>query len=138
MPSGSHGGSRGSHSSGGSSRSSGGGSHFGSRSSRSSHNMSSNRHYHHGGHHHHHRGRGGFVIVTSGSTGVLFFVSLFMVALIAAFSFVLSNTNRNLATIETDREYYIDMIEYAESNSDYIKTGMITGKFYNEDCEKWY
>jgi len=30
------------------------------------------------------------------------------------------------------------MIEYAEDNPEYIKTGKITGKFYNEDCEKWY
>lgn len=140
MPSGSHGGSRGSHSSGGSRSSFGGG--------RSSFGGSHHRHHgntifmHHG---HPRRFRWGhrYYIYSSGSQSIL---TLFMALLGFAFFFIfmqgvtLSAYKDDLVLIEEDYYYYQDMISYAEAHRDegYIVDATVTGKFYNDDAEKYY
>lgn len=128
MPSGSHGGGGGSHSSGGSS--SGGGSWGGSSSG--------------GGRSHspmYIRWRGSRYYISSGKASTirtLFSVALFLCFFVAVCVFAVVSTNHYITKIETDRIYYIQMIEYAEEHTEYQKEGEITGRFYNEDFEKWY
>lgn len=139
MPSGSHGGSRGSHSSGGSSRGSSSSSSSSRMSSSYSHGRRVSHHssYYHGHHHHHHHHGGGIVITSK------YAVFIFLIILASIFTFVfitsLNHNNQFLKKIETDREYYIGMIERAELNPDqYVKEGKITGLFNNDACNKWY
>ncbi len=133
MPSGSHGGSHGgSHSSGGAS--------WGG-SSRSSGGM-------HGGGGHHmprrpmrfHWGRSiwimpGEKVSTLGTYVLVFFV---MALFLLGVGFMISNNYRQIEIIKIDREYYLDMIEYAENNPEYMKTGTITDWFYNDSANRWY
>ncbi len=126
MPSGSHGGSRGSHSSGGarSSGSSGGGGGRGSVSNRGSRPF---------------RMRFGTrVYVFGGKTGIfipLIFISLFILMFCCI---VNSGVKHNISNIETDFIYYKAMVQKAEINPSLKKQGTITDYFYNEDCKKWY
>lgn len=135
MPSGSHGGSSGSHFSGGGSSSSGGGSHGGShfgsyrRSWRSGTVIIGNV-------------GGGYHLTKKGAAAQSFLCVLlcFSVILLMIGGMLWASTASELTKIKEDYNYYQQMISYAEANPDLnlIKTGTITGKFYNEDCKKWY
>lgn len=135
MPSGSHGGSGGSHSSGGSSSgggfysggsSSGSGSHGGvSKSSRPINIRFFGRHYYISAHN---------SSKVSVFASVIFFCLIFLVISVV----LLIDSNSQIKKIKVDREYYLNMIENAENDNDYLKVGYLTDKFYNEDCEKWY
>lgn len=130
MPSGSHGGSSGSHSSGGSS--------FGGHSSRGG----SSRSFGSGPRGPRRFRWGGRVYVLTDKHASRF--SAFMSGIIISIFFaiigfiILMSTNSYLKKIETDYYYYQDMISYAESHHEYLKTGYVTDHFYNYDCEKWY
>jgi len=129
MPSGSHGGSSGSHSSGGSS---GGGSWGGSGGSGGSYRPPSPMYirWH---------SRRYYVPATKASSiRTLFSISLFLLFFALATIMALVSNNQYIDKIKTDREYYIQMIDYAIENPEYQKVGWITDKFYNEDCGKWY
>lgn len=136
MPSGSHGGSRGSHGSGGSSfgGSSGGGFRGG-----------------HGGF------GGGFrrspffrtIIISRGIrtavpqkySGLSFFASLLVMAafFMTFFGVILTiSSSSSLSKIKADYVYYQQMIAEAEADPSLQITGTIIDKFYNEDCKKWY
>ena len=128
MPSGSHGGSSGSHSSGGSSFG-GGGSSFGG-SGRSS--PPSPMHF---------RWRGNSYYISGGKASTIRFFFVFGVfllffglACVASFF----SAKETIQKIVTDQAYYINMIEYAEEHPEYQKEGEITGRFYNEDVDRWY
>ena len=127
MPSGSHGGGGGSHSSGGSSSgggSWGGGGHGGGGRSPSPMHI---------------RWRGNRYYISSGKAStirMLFSIALFLCFFTAVCIYSVVSTNQYITKIETDRVYYIDMIEYAEQHTEYQKEGKITGRFYNEDFEK--
>ena len=131
MPSGSHGGSSGSHSSGGASSgggwSSGSGGSWGGapRPPRPMNIWFFGRHYH---------------ISAGNSSKVNAFVPYIFVCIFILFISVLFliTGNSQIEKIKVDREYYLDMIENALNDNDYIKDGVITDKFYNEDCKKWY
>jgi len=129
MPSGSHGGSMGSHSSGGASfgggRSSGGG-------------------YRNG---HHRRGPRIFIIGRSRYylptvwntrfSAIISFLPIALFFLIFAVIAIFSGaTTKN--DILVDYYYYQDMIAKAEANPEFIVEGEITDLFYNDDCGKWY
>lgn len=144
MPSGSHGGSRGSHSSGGS-RSGGsfggGRSSFGGRHSGSSFGGSGGFHprprrFRWGGH---------YYVVTSGTQSILM-IMLFFIMFFGMFAFS-NGINRSvlkeeISLIEQDYIYYQDMIDYAESqggeSTGYIVNATVTGKYYNADAERYY
>lgn len=135
MPSGSHGGSH------GGSHSSGGASWGGSSRGSSSGGM-------HGGGGHYsprrpmrfHWGRSIWVmpgekVSTLGTYVLVFFVlGLFLFGL----GFFVSTSYKDLEVIKVDRAYYLDMIEYAENNPEYMKKGTITDWFYNDSANKWY
>lgn len=144
MPSGSHGGSRGSHSSGGS-RSGGGRSSFGGRHSGPSFGGPG-------------RGPGGFhprprrfrwgrhyYVVTSGTQSLLM-IMLFFIMFFGMFAFSQgisrSVLKEEISLIEQDYIYYQDMIDYAESqggeSAGYIVDAKVTGKYYNADAERYY
>ena len=138
MPSGSHRGSRGSHSSGGS--------RGGSFSSRS-YGGSSSRH--HGGifvyHGRPRRFRFGrhYYIYTGRSQSVLsLFVFLVFFLFIGIFftSIIATSTKQEIALIEEDYAYYQDMIDYAKDHEDegYIVDATVTGKFYHADSERYH
>ena len=128
MPSGSHGGSSGSHSSGGSSSggSWGGGSSGGSsRPPRPMNIWFFGRHYH----------------ISAGDSGkVSFFLPFIFFCMFFIFGAVilLVQANNQIDKIKVDREYYLKMIDNALSDDDYLKDGYVSDFFYNEDCEKWY
>ena len=44
----------------------------------------------------------------------------------------------NIKNIEIDYNYYHNMIQKAERDSDYKKVATITDWVYNDDCDKWY
>lgn len=129
MPSGSHGGSSGSHGGGGSS-----GGHWGGSSRGGSGSNRRTTPIHWVWH-----GRTYYVPVSSGSAFqgwitaiiVIFFFAIISVSLIAG-------SSSNIHKIKVDRDYYIHMIEKAEQNENYKKEGSIKDIFYNEDCGKWY
>lgn len=131
MPSGSHGGSGGSHSSGGASSGGswgGGSSRSGGGSSRPPRPMNIwffGRYYH--------ISAGNSSKVTKFMPFIIFSLFLIFVAVV-----LLLQVNSQIEKIKVDRTYYLDMIENALNDSDYIKDGVITDKFYNEDCKKWY
>lgn len=128
MPSGSHGGSSGSHSSGGSSSGRSGGGGFSTYSSRS--RVPRRFRW----------GRSVYIIPTK-HAGKLAIVSVLIpicfLALMFGFIFFMT-AKQEIKKIETDYYYYQDMIDNAESNPEYMKTGIVTDHFYNEDCDKWY
>lgn len=132
MPSGSHGGSRGSHSSGGSSF---GGGSSGGRRGGSSHGI--------------HLGMGRHYIFIGGSryaiptklswvstlSGILLVIGFFAL-IIGIIS--LPEANQSISKIKEDYRYYQNMISYAESHYEYEVMGTITDYFYNADCERYY
>jgi len=133
MPSGSHGGSRGSHSSGGASFG-GGGSSFGGGQS-------------FGGRHRHHHGPTVLIFghrryTLSGKANlaaVVLLISLFCCIVLCGISgIILSNTNNEIKNIEVDYQYYQNMIARAEANPSYIQEGVIKTIYYNRECGKWY
>ena len=133
MPSGSHGGSGGSHFGGGgassgggwSGGSSGGWSSGSSRPPRPMNIWFFGRHYH---------------ISAGNSSKVSAFVPYIIICIFALFMSVLFlvSGNSQIEKIQVDRAYYLDMIENAENDSDYLKYGVVKDKFYEEDCKKWY
>lgn len=124
MPSGSHSGSFGSHSSGGSS--------FGG-----SHNSSSgsSRGFYPGG-----------IIFFGGRSykfkskisGVLSFICILTLIAGLICALITGMSKSTIGKIEADYRYYQNMIQKAESDPQYKTTGYITDKFRNEDCGKWY
>ncbi|MBQ3047706.1 MAG: hypothetical protein IJD48_01680 [Clostridia bacterium] len=134
MPSGSHGGSSGSHRSGGSSGggSFGGGSRGGSNGFGGSY--SSSRPMYIGWH----SKRYYIPAKKASSIRTLFSVSFALLFFALAIITVLVSNNKYINKIKTDREYYIQMIDYAIENPEYQKVGWITDRFYNRDCDKWY
>lgn len=131
MPSGSHSGSSGSHSSGGSS--------WGGGSSRSSGYGSSSGSFR-PGHVYVHIGRSRYYL--NGKPAVaqklLSFLVVFAIFFIIIGAVNWSHNSNELSKIKEDYNYYQQMISYAEANPSHKKLGKITGKFYNEDCKKWY
>ena len=128
MPSGSHGGGGGgSHFGGGSS----GGSHFGGGSYGSNRPSSPIRFYFFGHH---------YYVSSANSSKIssMFTVAIFIIMFLIFSVFALVSNNKNINKIVVDREYYLQMIENAENDNDYKKLGVVTDKFYNEDCNKWY
>lgn len=137
MPSGSHSG--GSHFGGGHSSFSGGGSHFGG--SRSGHSGGGS---HFGGGPRGPRGPvfihwGGHYYSMSYSKNVLvvFLLVISFIAGFVGFGFTVSNNRDKLDIIRMDYEYYYQMVDYAESNSNYRTTATITG-FYQSYSGKYY
>lgn len=135
MPSGSHGGSSGSHGGGGSSF--GGGSSGGWRGSSSSgsyYNSAPPRpiHWSYGGRTYYVSGVESSPIRTKIVLAVVFFI-------LAIISIIwLASTCSSIHKIKVDRNYYINMIRNAESDSDYCKDGVVTDMFYNQSCDRWY
>ena len=151
MPSGSHRGSRGSHSSGGSRSSSSfggsrGGSHRSSFSSSSSRRSSYGGGYYSGPHHHRPfrvRWGGRYYVYSDGATvgiAVLVFAIIFAFIFMRVGAIDVNYYKQELTKIEEDYDYYQDMIQYAENNRDrgYIVEGEVVDKFYNEDAGKYY
>ena len=134
MPSGSHGGSSGSHSSGGSSFGGGSGGWRGSSSSSGSSYSGPSRpiHWCYGGRTYYVSGSESEPIRTKFGIGFIILVFAIMCAIWMGF------TCKDIHKIKVDRNYYIHMIENAQSDSDYLKEGKVTDKFYNEDCDRWY
>ena len=132
MPSGSHGGGGGGHSSGGSS--SGGGGWGGGRSGGYG---GSGRPI---GPRYVYRGDTCYVVSPVRSRAIALLTNLAIIAAFVAFIYVMSLTSsvRFLSKIRADYDYYQQMIAYAEQNPEYIKTGKITDKFYNQDAKKYY
>lgn len=126
MPSGSHGGSAGSHSSGGSSFG-GGHSSSGGSSSRQTPIC-------------YHRHGVRYYVPIGQSNGIRAKLSCIFIFLMFIFclSMVVGALSSDINKIKVDREYYIDMIENAEEDEDYCKKGRITDIFYNSSCDKWY
>lgn len=127
MPSGSHGGSGGSHSSGGSSFG-GHSSHGGSFSSRPRGPM------------HFRWGRRVYVLPQKQSSIISKFIPWIVLSVFFAIfsSILLTSANYYLKKIRRDYDYYQDMIAVAEADENYIRTGYATDHFYNDDCGKWY
>lgn len=155
MPSGSHGGSRGSHRSGGA-RSSG--MSFSSSFSRSSSSrrVSSSRNSSRSS-----NTRGFWHAPTSSSwhaptrrpfrihfgsrvyvfgNKVSLFIPFILIALFFIFmtSSMVSYNESYIKNIKVDYVYYHQMIATAEANPEYVKNATVTDKFYNEDALKWY
>lgn len=63
-------------------------------------------------------------------------VAVFFIMLCCLFVIFASVSNVN--KIKKDYLYYQDMIAYAEEHPDYMITGKIQTKYYNEDAGKWY
>ena len=128
MPSGSHGGSMGSHSSGGASFGgssiSGGG--VGSARSSRANRRPFRMHF------------GTRVYVFGGKTNL--FISLIVIALffVLLTSFGASGEKSVIKKIKVDYTYYHQMIANAEQDSSYLKEGIITDLFYNDQVDKWY
>lgn len=148
MPSGSHGGSSGSHRSGGASF----GGHGSSGSSGGSHrgggpNNHGGPHRDNGWHHHvdvgyrrYRWGRTVYVVPSEKAsiitilTCLIFFCFIFSTIL----AFDVAQSVKDVNNIKNDYYYYQNMISKAENNSEYLKTGFVTDHFLNEDCDKWY
>ena len=129
MPSGSHSGSGGSHFGGGSSS----GSHFGggSRLGGGSVNARPIIFIHHG---RRYSVRGG----AQSAVSLMFVLCIFAIFTIFFGVIMIPTANSQIKKIEADYTYYQAMIDYAEEHNAYLVTGKVTGKFYNEDCDKWY
>ena len=71
---------------------------------------------------------------------MLIMLILIGIFLIFSMSSSISLNNKRLKIIHTDREYYIDMIDYAQADSSrgLITEGRVTDKFYNSDVDSWY
>lgn len=128
MPSGSHGGGGGSHSSGGSH---GGGSHFGGSSS--------------GGYRSRgpmiiHFGRTRYVVRMGASRCISLLVVLLCFALFGVFAsaVIKSSSNSGLREIKQDYIYYQDMVSYAKQHTDRQIEGTVITKYYKENYDKWY
>ncbi len=127
MPSGSHGGSAGSHGGGGSSF--GGGHHHSGGVSSS--NPTPICYYRHGVRY--------YVPVSQSNSIRTKIVCLFILFIfVFCLSIVVGQLCNDINKIKVDRAYYIDMIENAEQDEDYCKTGKITDIFYNSSCDRWY
>lgn len=129
MPSGSHGGSSGSHSGGGSSS---GGSGSGGSGGIFSSRPQGPRSF---------RWRNRIYVLSekqSSQLSSLKFGIIISIFFMLCSSFVLIGINQSLKKIKVDYYYYQDMITYAESHPEYLRTGYVTDHFYNENCEKWY
>lgn len=133
MPSGSHRCSPGGHSSGGSSMGGGRNSNNwgGGRNSSSSSRMSGNYTFHFFGKTYStsHNNK-----ITSTILSVLF---LFIFFAIMGLTFLFDG-KADIKVSKVDREYYLQMIEYAEEHPEFQKEGVVTGRFYNDDADKWY
>lgn len=141
MPSGSHGGRRGSSSS---SRMSG--SFSRSSSSRGTSFGGSSRSYGGGFHRHHHgpiRIRFGrrYYVYTGRSSGVLGLLVVLFFFLF--FGTLITNMNKNAAkaeivNLEVEYDYYQNMIDYAKEHTEYQVDAKVTGKFFDDSMDKWY
>lgn len=131
MPSGSHGGSAGSHggfSGGGGSR---GGSSFG------------------GGSYHRSRPRGprnfrfgrSVFVVSTGRQSILSII-IFVGVLVLGYLFtsvsIFSGHKEHLNMIEEENRYYLNMVATAKNDSDYVVTGEVTNQFYKTEYERYY
>lgn len=136
MPSGSHGGSIGSHSSGGSSYGGGssysGGSDYGGG-------------YGGGGHIHHRHirfyRRGGIYFYTQRDFTAIILVLFAIISSILFFTIAISNYYASVMTvkkIETDYNYYQQMILNAENDTEYQTIAEVKDHFYNMNADKWY
>lgn len=65
----------------------------------------------------------------------VFFIFIFSVFM--GFGFIWDG-KQDIRKVETDRAYYLQMIEYAEEHPEFQKEGVVTDRFYNEDVDKWY
>lgn len=128
MPSGSHGGSAGGHSSGGSSF--GGHSRSGtfvnSKGTRSPRPMVffGGRYY--------------VPVKQSSVIRTLFLIGFFILFFAVMFLISSFSMKAEINKIKVDQKYYVAMIQNAEQDSDYLKSAIVTDKFYNEDYNKWY
>ena len=130
MPSGSHGGSRGSHRSGGSR---GGGSSFRSGGSSSGGSRQARPIIFR-------FGRTRYVIAPRWASIISllgFFIFFSAISLIGCV-YSLNEAKDYIRLIETDYHYYNQMIAKGENFEDYRRIGKITDHFYNDDCGKWY
>ena len=142
MPSGSHGGG-------------GGGGHFGGGFSGGSHFGGSGGGSHFGGSYYHGPRRPGrapivfhyfywgghrYAIGNDDRTKIRSLIGACAVVLLLMLSIiiVIVNSFNSINKIKKDYVYYQDMIAYAEQHPEYIITGKVQSKFYNEDAEKWY
>ena len=66
-----------------------------------------------------------------GACGVLLFM---MIAIV----FIIIASLNSVTKIKKDYAYYQDMIAYAEEHTNYLITGKIQTKYYNDDAGKWY
>lgn len=152
MPSGSHGGSRGSHRSGGA-RSSGGFSRSRSSGSFRPSTSRSPSSGHNNGPRSFGGGFGGWImglrrpfrihfgtrVYVFGSKVALFIpFILFMAVLIIISSTRVSFCEDYIKNIKVDYAYYHQMILNAEQNPEYMKQGTVIDKFYNDDAGRWY
>ncbi len=125
MPSGSHSGSFGSHSSGGSSF---GGTHNGGGSHSSPGRF----------------GHGTFIFfgrsysIRSSRTN-LFIILAFTFLFLGIFSALIAASSKSsINKIETDYRYYQNMIGYAENHPTYLTNAKVSGRFFNRNANKWY
>ena len=100
-----------------------------------------------GGVHVHHRhpirirfGRRYYVYSGRSQTVLRLLMVLFIFLL---FGTVITNATKNaakneIATLEEERVYYLNMIDYAKQHSDYQKQAEVTGRFYDESANKWF
>ena len=143
MPSGSHGGGGGgSHFGGG-----GGGSHFGSGSGSSGSHFGGS--YYHGPRrpgrapitfHYFYWGGNRYVIENDERTKIRlkFLSTLVILFMMMCCTLGIFSPVSSINKIKKDYMYYQDMIVYAEEHPEYMITGKIQTKFYNEDAGKWY
>lgn len=128
MPSGSHSGGGGSHFGGGSSD----GSHFGGGSHSGSGHSVGPMIFMFGGRRYFVGGKARNIVSVLQTICVFVFIAIILSAS------TLSDSKQGIDKIEEDYAYYQSMISYAEAHNEYIVTGKVTGKFYNDDCDKWY
>lgn len=64
-------------------------------------------------------------------------VFLLILSVFMGFGFIWDG-KQDIRKVETDRAYYLQMIEYAEEHPEFQKEGVVTDKFYNEDDYMWY
>lgn len=123
MPSGSHGGSPGSHGGGGFHSSSSGGGNGPGRVPRPMFFV--------------HRG---YYIPATPAEKIRSIVALLCVMFVSLLAFIaiFAGANSDIKRIENDRNRYLRMIENAEAHPEYSKEGVVVGNYYNEDAGKWY
>lgn len=129
MPSGFHGGGGGSHSGG----FGGGGSHFGhGRSTGSSARRHAPIRIWFFGHH--------YYVPVEKTSKIRAWFTAFVVLLIFGLVMTLAMTGEKskIELIQTDHDYYVNMIERATLNPAYKKVARITNILKNPDCGKWY